>query len=268
MILAQHPSEASGHWYDRNGNSVWEVPGAKPGVMVKPDIRHARKLGLLPGGTSIIKCAAAEALERWKQQQVLMAALTLPRNPDETDESFCERIMRDSQEQGRKAADRGTAIHAAIQGHYEGQAPDEEFWPYVRMVTEVVARHCGEQRWDAERSFGCHMGYGGKADLSCDTWLLDFKSKDYKDLDDPGKKLIYDGHAKQLAAYRRGLRIPGARCANVFVSRDPDKPVLVRFCEHKPEDLERGLQMFDHLLRYWQVKNRYDSSFSPLQEAA
>ena len=260
-----HAAE-SGHWYDRQGNSVWEVPGAK-GNMVKPDIRHARKLGLLPGVTSISRCAAAPQLVRYQIEQGIMAAYTLPAVPGESDKEWLARVFRDSEEHSRRAADRGTAIHAAIQGHYQGHAPDDpEFWPYVQLVAKVVREKCGEQEWTAERSFGCHKGYGGKADLSSNVWLLDFKSKDPKDLDDPNKKLVYDDHAQQLAAYRRGLGIPNARCANVFVSRS--EPIIVRFCEHSEENLERGLRMFDHLLAYWQDKNRYDSSFSNLLEAA
>jgi hypothetical protein len=259
-----HASE-SGHWYDRQGNSVWEVPGAK-GQLVKPDIRHARKLGLLPGVTSISRCAASPGLERYKVEQGILAAYTLPPVAGESYSDWLARVFRDSEAHGRQAADRGTAIHAAIQGHYQGEPPDEEFLPYVQLVSRVVMEKCGEQQWTAEKSFGCEKGYGGKSDLSCDVWLLDFKSKDAKDLDDPGKKLVYDDHAQQLAAYRRGLRIPRARCANVFVSRD--EPVIVRFCEHSEEDLARGLQMFDHLLAYWQTKNRYDSSFTNLLRAA
>jgi hypothetical protein len=259
-----HASE-SGHWYDRQGQPVWEVLGAK-GQKVAPDIRHARKLGLLPGGTSINKCASAPQLERWKQEQSILAAYTLPPVPGESYEAWLSRVFRDSEQQGRQAADRGTAIHAAIQAHYQGEPPSEEFWPYVKMVSDVVREKCGEQAWVAEGSFACEAGYGGKADLHSKAWLLDFKSKDAKDLDNPGKKLVYDEHTQQLAAYRRGLEIPGSRCANVFISRD--EPIIVRFCEHSEEDLLRGLQLFDHLLRYWQVKNRYDSSFSRLKVAA
>lgn len=262
--MTNHASE-SGHWYSRSGEPVWEVVGAK-GQKVKPDLRHARKLGLLPGVSSINRCAAAPALTTYFVKQAVLSALTLPRIAGESDESFLYRIERDSQERGRKAADRGTAIHAAIQGHFQGEPPSEEFWPYVKAVAEKIEKECGPQKWEAERSFGHEAGYGGKADLSCEAWLLDFKSKDAADLDDPSKKLIWDEHPQQLAAYRRGLRIPRARCANVFMSRE--EPILVKFCPHEEEDLDRGLKMFDHLLRYWQTKNRYDSSFSHLKLVA
>src|SRR5688572_11137517 len=106
----------SGHWYDRDGTPRYEVM-AKNGSMRPATLRDARKFGWYPGVTSIIKCAAAPGLETWKQNQVLMAALTLPRVEGETSESLCQRIMRDSGEQARKARDKGPEIHAAIQGH-------------------------------------------------------------------------------------------------------------------------------------------------------
>lgn len=259
ITTSNHPSESGGHWYDRNGAQVVTVAGAK-GQPVKPDIRHARKLGLLPGVTSVVNCAAKPGLDFWKQEQVLLAALTLPRREGEEEQAYLSRIMQDSQEQGRKAADRGTAIHAAIQSHFQGEAPSEDLWPIVKFTVAALEKHCGQQDWIAEESFGCEIGYGGKADLHCQAWLLDFKSKDSKDLDDPAKKLVYDEHSMQLAAYRRGLGIPVARCANVFVSRD--EPHTIRFCEHTEEELSRGLEMFDCLMSFWQKKNRYDSSFS------
>lgn len=259
-----HAAE-SGHWYDRNGIPVWEVLGAK-GQPVKPDIRHARKYGLLPGATSIGNCAHKPQLERWKIEQGMLAAYTLPPIAGESGAAWLSRVFQDSETQGRQAADRGTAIHAAIQAHFQNEPHEAQFWPYVKLVIAAIREKCGAQEWHAEKSFGHQAGYGGKADLHCASWLLDFKSKDPADLDDPSKKLVWDEHPQQLGAYRRGLEIPNARCANVFVSRT--EPIIVRFCEHPEEDLKRGLAMFDHLLSYWQVKNRYDSSFVREQAAA
>ena len=59
----------------------------------------------------------------------------------------------------------------------------------------------------------------------------------------------------QLSAYRVGLGIPEARCANVFVSRSVPDLVVVR--EWSLEDLDRGWEMFVHLLQFWQLKNSH-----------
>jgi len=58
----------------------------------------------------------------------------------------------------------------------------------------------------------------------------------------------------QLAAYRAGLNLPKARCANVFVS--VTEPGLVKIHEWTEEDLERAETMFSALLSYWYAKSR------------
>src|SRR5690348_3246640 len=106
------PSEG-GHWYDRTGAAVYEIRGAN-GKMRPVTLRDARKLNLVPGFSAIAQMEYKPALERWKIEQALMAALTLPRLDGEDDGAFLTRAREDAQEQSRKAADRGTAIHAAI----------------------------------------------------------------------------------------------------------------------------------------------------------
>jgi hypothetical protein len=59
----------------------------------------------------------------------------------------------------------------------------------------------------------------------------------------------------QLSAYRVGLGLPKAECANVFVS--VTEPGLVVIKEWSQEELERGWTMFSSLLAYWQAKNNH-----------
>src|SRR5690606_19485277 len=87
-----------GHWYGRDGSCVYEIRGAN-GKMRAVNLRDARKLGLVPGVSSISQMEHKPALERWKIEQALMAALTLPRQPNEPDDAFLERAREDSQEQ-------------------------------------------------------------------------------------------------------------------------------------------------------------------------
>jgi hypothetical protein len=97
---------------------MYTVEAAKGGQRATT-LRDARKLNLVPSVTTILNVAAKPALLAWMQQQVLYAALTLPRRPDEPEKEYIDRIINDSKEQGRAAADAGTDIHASIQGHYE-----------------------------------------------------------------------------------------------------------------------------------------------------
>lgn len=243
------------HWYDAAGKPAYTVIG-KNGKERATTLRDARTMALVPSVTTIIKSAAAPALERWKQTQVLHAALTLPLIAGETEEAYLSRIWQDSREQGKKAAERGTAIHAAVQGHYEGKPPEPEYWPHVKGTAEAVGKwadaHPTNASWDAERSFSHRFGFGGKCDLSCDGMVADFKTKEF---DADTKLQTWDEHCMQLAAYRVGLGMPQARCAIVYVS--VTVPGLARVIELSQDDLKQGWGMFQGLLAYWQEKHQY-----------
>jgi hypothetical protein len=239
-------AKESGHFYTQDGEPAYTVIGYN-GKERPTTIRDARELGLLPSVTSIIRCAASPALERWKAEQLLMAGLTLPRNPDESEKSWIARVWRDSSEQGKKAAEHGTRIHGALEGHFQGKAPDEEMWPYVKGTAECL-KPLGDRQWKAERSFASvAMGYGGKVDLHADGVVLDFKGKD----GDLAGVSCYDEHFMQLAAYAMGLNMPAAQCGIVFVSRT--HPGVAKLILHSDEQRERGWQMFSGLLNYWRA---------------
>ena len=244
----------SNHWYTKDGVPQYTVPSKKDGTPRATTLRDARTMDLVPSVTTIINMAAKPALTAWLQQQVLYAALTLPRRPDEPEKEYIDRIINDSKEQGRSAADAGTAIHASIQGHYEDK-PTGRHQESVDACTKSITEHFGEAIWISERSFSHEFGFGGKCDLFCAGTInavVDIKTKEFTD---PKKVEGYDEHLMQLAAYRVGLGIPNARCANVFVSRNVPDLVVVK--EWSEEDLVRGWKMFLSLLEFWQLKNQF-----------
>ena len=252
-----HASESQ-HWYTREGEPCYTVK-AKDGSDRPATLRDARKLNLVPSVTSIIRCAASPGLEYWKQQQVLMAALTLPKIDGEAEGAYLQRILNDSREQAKKAAERGTAIHAAIQGFYQGEPPSpEDFRQYVLGAQETVSKWLPSTVWVAERSFSHALGFGGKVDL-CGVGVVDFKTKEF---DTTADLKTWDEHAMQLAAYRHGLGLEKARCAIVYVSSTV--PGLTKLIEIQEDELQRGWTCFYSLLHYWQAKNTYRSAFERL----
>lgn len=234
----------SGHWYKKDGTPVYTIIG-KNGKERNTTLRDARAEGYLPSVTTILSVAAKPALDVWKQTQVLMAALTLPRVEGETEQDYITRIIQDSKETGRKAANHGTEIHGAIESHYRTGTHLIEFGDFVVGAVEAVRKAFGEHQWCAEKSFGGER-YGGKVDLHSPFIVIDFKTKEF---DETSLPKAYDENIMQLAAYREGLGFPSARCANVFVSRSV--PGLVHVVEHTQEEIERGYEMFSHLLNYW-----------------
>jgi hypothetical protein len=253
-ITAKEPrASESNHWYTRDGIPRYTVIG-KNGKERNTTLRDARTESLVPSVTTVLNVMAKPALIQWLQKQVLMAALTLPRINDEPEDDYIARIMTDSKEQGRKAADDGTAIHASIQGFYEGTVSTQHE-EHVKATVAALDAAFGQQPWIAERAFGHSHGFGGKCDLHStvgDGIVADVKTKEFSD---PDKIDLYDDHLMQLAAYRVGLGIPAARCANVFVSRSVPGLVVVKEWEEK--DLKRGWAMFCALLQFWQLKNQH-----------
>lgn len=250
------------HWYTRTGETAYTVK-AKAGHDRPTTLADARKLGLVPSVTTVIGCANKPALTNWMVDQAILAALTFPRKPDEPlSDDLVARIKQDSKEQSRKAAERGTAIHAAIQGAYEKEHPDPAFIPHIEGAVSAIEKHFG-QEFDpecciAEQSFAHPTGFGGKVDLigTAPFFVVDFKTKEFSD---PESLRTWDEHAMQLAAYRVGHEMPNARCAIVYVSSSV--PGLAKLIELPESDLVRGWRCFYSLLQFWKAKNNFDPSF-------
>lgn len=252
------------HWYTRDGQPCYEIKGAN-GAMRAATLRDARKLGLLPGVTTILNEAAKPQLERWKVRQGILAALTLPREDGESLDAFAERAMRDSEEQAKAAADRGTAIHDAVERHYRGLVVAPDMRPFVDGIVGAINDKFGELvEWTPEATFGSDLlGYGGKVDLHAGTIngcgiVVDLKGKDgVAEAVAAGKPLAYDEHAMQLAAYANGLGLPRATVANVFFDRQ--KPGIANVYVHvwDGRTVDDMLPRFACLLEHWQLRTGY-----------
>lgn len=254
-------SAESVHWYRAEDGAPQYTVKAKDGSDRPTTLRDARKMDLVPSVTTVLKVAAKPGLEVWKNEQMLLAALTLPRKPEESEKEFIARIVADSKETGKQAAEAGTRIHESIEAWIEGVRPVEHE-DIAKAFEESIFEHFKThpmQPWLTERAFASPLGFGGKVDLYCIAdehapvgIVLDAKSKDFGPDD---KVEAYDEHLMQLAAYRYGLGVPHARCANVFVSRS--HPGLVKVVEWPEDELAKGWEMFQSLLRFWKLKNNF-----------
>ena len=243
MIIKTADSE-SGHWYTQTGEPAYRIIG-KNGVERNTRLTDARELGLVPSVTTITGLLAKAGLNNWLQQQVLLAALTLPRADGESEENWLQRVMSDAKSTGREAADRGTRLHGVLEDFYRGKNYD--FPEFVARVHTALETHFGANHiWEAERSFASN-GYGGKVDLISANIVVDFKSKE----GDLSKVTPYHEQIMQLAAYRQGLGLPTARCANIYFTESGD----VRLIEHSEQDLTDAWQCFQCLLLFYKIKN-------------
>lgn len=251
----------SGHWYDRSGVQVATVLGSK-GQQVKPDLRHARKFGFAPGVTTILKAAHKESLVQYREKQVLLASLTLPQIPGESQDEWVKRIMVDAKTHAIEAAERGSEIHAQIETDLKNH---ESSNPWVKAVRDALSPlGVSLDAWRCEVPCISNYGYGTKSDISCDVsevdlgsgdvrklqFVLDFKTKD-GDLSDVA---LYPEHHQQLAATAQALNLPNANCGIVFVSRTEPAVCLLMADD---DDIQHGWNVFKSLLNYWQTVNKY-----------
>jgi hypothetical protein len=251
-----YPKE-SGHWYDKEGNPAYTVIG-KNGKERSTDLRDAKKLNLVPSVTTILKLIDKPGLTEWKINQAILSALTCPRINDESEMAYLSRIKKDAQEQAKKAAERGTLIHAYVQEGFEGKIYAAEQINFYETAGAVVDAECGLQEWICEKSFATDR-FGGKCDLHCDDFLLDIKSTD-KNIDDLTTWL--DQHM-QMAGYNEGLGIPdkyaylkegwsGRKCGILYINSVTAKARIVWVTE---KEIQKGLRMFLAAVELWYARS-------------
>lgn len=251
-----HASEGSTHWYTPEGDPAYTVIGAN-GKERNTTLRDARKMNLVPSVTTVMGIAAKPGLERWKIDQALMAVLTLPMEDGESLDDFKKRALADSKEHAIQAAERGTAIHAALQGYFEGGPFGDEYLPFINAADKALFDEFSRRDWVAEEAFCSPLGYGGKVDLYCRGTdvpydrpiVVDFKTKEFGPED---KVKAFDEQIMQLDAYRHGLGLPHAILANLYIS--VSHPGLAQLVIH-PEG--NHFERFKHLLSFWQLTKNY-----------
>lgn len=242
IINAEHSSQL-GHWYEQDGSPAYEIIG-KNGRLRATTVRDARKYSLLPSVTKILKCADKPGLRNWQDDQIILACLTLPRIADEPEADYIARIKHDAKEQAAQSAERGTIIHARVQGGFEGDNVEDLYYLSAR---QAIASECGAQTWICEQSFALD-GYGGKVDIHSNDIVIDFKTTE-KDL---STIKTWDEHAQQLAAYRHGLGMDEASAAILYIHVASAESKLIWISE---KDLTRGFCTFCALKDYWYAVN-------------
>ena len=240
MIIV--PRESASHWYFPDGTPLHDVPRADGKGERPTSLRDARKLGLFPSVTNVLGVISNPGLAAWKQEQAILAALTLPRHEDEPLDDFARRVVTDMASEVKSAADRGSAVHAAIEGYAQGGwLPEDKeiarlFEPARQWFdAEVIQVHsveiaAGNPEW----------GYAGRVDLvatlrsSGRPTVIDFKTqKVRRDKAGNFKPLLHDTWPLQLEAYRQALicrdkGLADAAIASVVIGSTEPVPVVVK----------------------------------------
>jgi hypothetical protein len=212
MILVKR--ESPSHWYLRDGTPYHETERADGKGLRAVTLRDARKVRAYPSVTNVLGVLAKPGLDAWRIEQGIIAALTLPRRAGESEDDFARRVVTDMGEQVEKAADLGSAIHAACEVYANSKVLPEN--PEVAALFEPVRQwfDADVERIDCiERVVSHHeWGYAGRVDMvaklkSTGGWaLVDFKTqKVRRDAKGNPKPAFYEPWPLQLEAYRQAI---------------------------------------------------------------
>lgn len=255
-----------GHFYELDASGTIHprhfVPmTSRPGESRPTRVTDAKKHGWHPSVTTIQGLLDKPALTSWKIDEHLKQAFYFDMasygvEGDKPNlEGYLYQIKHLTQTTLDKAPKDGTDFHDVLETYftarYNAQAilmPDGNLQKCV-AVDECLHTHTGIfGGFKSETAFAHKLGYAGKVDLHCAPgWVVDFKTKNSADKWRP-KKMAYPEMAMQLAAYRVGLGLDNARCANVFICLEDG---AVEFHEWSAAELDKQFANFTDLLRIW-----------------
>ena len=256
---------SSEHWYNTAGEACHTQPTKSKGAKnpTRPTtIADAKKLGLLPSVSSILKQAANPALDRWKAQQIIKACFNCQPIGDEDFETYSKHILEKADKERDEAASLGTAIHAAIEGYYTGKPRDKFLDQYVLPAVETV-ESLGIKIVDQEFVVASSHGYAGTTDLAFThesfCGILDFKSTKTTP-EEP--VLIKQGHAAQIAAYHVAYWSNdnpinnNSKGYNVYISTT--EPGRITVVPYDAATLRREFEYFLNCFGLWKHRYNYD----------
>lgn len=251
------------HWYTPAGEPSHFQP-KKDGTGTTPTtLAHAKKLGLYPSVTTILKAVAKPALTQWLINNAVAAALTTPRRDGEELDAFVARIMsEDAQDESKKAMDLGSEIHQAIEEHCAGRLFAPQFKPFVDAAMNQVATL--GRVVSSERVLVHPSGFAGRTDCITEgdvITVLDFKTS---------KKLP----AKQ--AWPEALLQTAAYAASIGNTTDELIQTAVLYIDtinpgetalFVTKDWQQHWCIFQHVFEVWKFLNGFDPSAARLDKA-
>lgn len=249
--------EGGSHWYDKAGKPQHDS-----------DLRDARKTLLYPSITTIDKGTFPNIfLERWKLEQMAMAAFNSPPQPHETDmKEYMKRLWELSMTKSTTAIDFGHQLHDAIE-HYPQMPLDAGLHPWM---SAFAIWYEGNETIDSEHILLDHdIGVAGRCDRRAlfkgQRTIYDWKTQDVKK-NDKGKKkpVFYDSWKRQLAFYcvadakETGMFPKIPRAVSVIIdSNEPEAPYAKEWEEAEMLDAYHefvvGAWLWFHSRDYWPV---------------
>lgn len=259
--------QSAAHWYSQNPDRIWqpcyEVPKKDGKGMKKVTLREAREFNLFPSVTGVLSILNKPGLEAWKQEQAILAALTLPRLPDESLDDFVKRVVLDMDSESLTARNIGGDIHTGIKNWFAGEPVAPEVQPYLKSVIEWATQEI-EQNFGSEIVVGDReLGVAGRLDLHAvlrtyGNSVVDWKTQKINK-DKSGKKQpeFYIEWPRQLAAYARCVpykpELAFPSLISVVIDSSEPGPVYVK----QWDDYEKHIRQFKYCVELWCEDRQY-----------
>lgn len=252
--------DGGGHWYTDEGVPKYEAT-----------LREARKEKLFPSPTSILGIMHADALEAWKLNQTINAAVALPRGANEPDDVYGNRIRERSEQLRREAAVLGTAVHDGIERMITGRLWDEDC-PILAKFHLWARDNVRAHEWCERVLVNPHLGVAGKADalvyfkneaaevVGDQPCLVDWKTQRMKKnraKEPVFKPSFYKKWVMQLAFYQSCEMVPPPIVSVAINTTEPETPYLKLWTK---EETAVAFEAFRSALALWQ----YEKNYNPL----
>jgi hypothetical protein len=249
--------ESGAHWYDKDGNAQHDA-----------DLRVARKQKLYPSPTSIDKDEFKnDFLDRWKMNQLVIAACDNPRMDEESPSDYAQRIYELSLNKARTAAEFGKRVHKAIEQYPVLPSQDlikhfKNFQVWYEANIRLIHK--------AERVVVDHdLGVAGTVDFVGDGLglldgrvVVDYKTQDVK-TDEKGRKKpnFYDSWARQLAFYatadakENNLFPKLPHCVSLIIDSNPEAEIYAKLWS--PDEIRSAYEDFVIASYRWFKRKSY-----------
>jgi len=224
-ISALAPTHDSGHWYRRDGTRCQEIISKTTSLPRRPNLGDARKLGLLPGVTTICKIYPGNGLQNCSPE-ILSAA-----------------------------SDIGTRRHAQVEAFHLNHCTriDPVDGPFLEPYYQWFGNTVERVTLAESVAISLDHGYAGTMDLLC---VLKDKRVAVVDLKNRKNLATYDTDAMQLAAYRHAV---GAGVAISVVLGTERPEILVK--EWGTAENELAWLRFGLCLQLWKSATNYYPEF-------
>mgnify|MGYP001549051801 CR=1 FL=1 len=255
----------SSHYYDENGFLMFDAT-----------LREAKKYNLLVSVTTFLSIIHKYQLENWKQEQILLSALTTPKIDCESESEYIKRVIEGSQEISTDAKDFGSTIHKLIERYINGDTID--ILQYGENITKAF---CEVQKYVDNNSLkgetekvvvNNKYGYAGTIDYVDSKCIIDWKTqkvknKEYKrSKDDPYQTeknglfyrpcpIFYDEWKMQLGAYGLCLLKRPEKYISVIIDSETHGRIFVK--EFTEEEIKWGEEAALTALKLWQMVKKY-----------